>query len=124
MLCCRGVWGTQSPGRLTPTLSSFQFICARLSTAKFPGSGEMSDSGVVPYPQVFVVDGQASCVTVPTGKKARWSGMGQKILLILMGLAMLGLVVQASLIYNLYRKVEVRYHIWRHSMWFFGVNSI
>ena len=76
----------------------------------------MSDSGGAPYPQVFVVDGRASCVSMPTGKKARCSGMGQKILLILMGLAMLGLVVQASLIYNLYRKVEVRFLLWRHNM--------
>lgn len=88
----------------------------------FPGSGAMSDSGVAPYPQVFVVDAQASRVSVSTAKKVRWSGMGQKMLLILMGLGMLGLVVQASLIYNLYRKVEVRYLIWRHSMRFLGVN--
>lgn len=82
----------------------------------------MSDSGVAPYPQVFVVDSQATCVSVPTGKKVRWAGMGQKVLLFLMGLAMLGLVVQASYIYNLYRKVEVSYLKWRHSMWLSGVN--
>lgn len=64
----------------------------------------MSDSGVGPYPQVFVVD---SGVSAPTGKKERCSGMGQKFLIVLMGFAILGLAVQACLLSNLYTKVEV-----------------
>lgn len=59
-------------------------------------------------PQVFVVDSLANYVSVPGGKKARWARVGQKFLLLLVGLTMLGLVVEAYLIYNLYKKTEVR----------------
>lgn len=97
-----------SPTPPTPTPSSLQVTLARPSAPKLPGSGEMSESGAAPCPQVFVVDSRASCVSAHTGTKARWSAVGQKPLLLLLGLAMLGLVVEASLIYNLYRKMEVR----------------
>lgn len=76
----------------------------------------MSDSAVGPFPQVFVVDSQASCVSVPTAKKAKCSGMGQKILFMLMGIAMLGLALQAYLIFNLYNKVEVKYLMVVHTV--------
>ncbi|XP_003972137.1 tumor necrosis factor ligand superfamily member 14-like [Takifugu rubripes] len=76
----------------------------------------MSDSAVGPFPQVFVVDSQASCVSVPTPKKARCSGMGQKILFMLMGIAMLGLALQACLIFHLYNKVEAFSHCASHPL--------
>lgn len=67
----------------------------------------MAEGGVGAYPQVFVVDSQANYVPVPRGGKAKW-GVGQKALLLLVGLAVLGLVVEAYLIYTLYLKMEVR----------------
>lgn len=66
----------------------------------------MAEGGVGACPQVFVVDSQASYVSVPSGKKPRWARAGQKFLLLLVGLAVLGLVVEGYLIYNLYRKTE------------------
>lgn len=67
----------------------------------------MAEGGEGACPQVFVVDSLAY-VSPSGGKKARWARMGQKFLLLLVGLTMLGLVVEAYLIYNLYKKTEVR----------------
>lgn len=71
-------------------------------------SGGMAEGSVVSCPQVFVVDTQANYVSVPSGKKPRWARVGQKCLLLLVGLTMLGLVVEGYLIYHLYKKTEVR----------------
>lgn len=69
----------------------------------------MAEGGVGTFPQVFVVDSQASYVSVPGWKRESWARrMGQKFLLLLVGFTMLGLVVEAYLIYNLYKKIEVR----------------
>lgn len=68
----------------------------------------MAERGVGACPQVFVVDSQANYTSVPGGKKPRWARAGQKFLLLLVGLTVLGLVVEGYLIYNLYKKTEVR----------------
>uniref|UniRef100_UPI0037E98E99 tumor necrosis factor ligand superfamily member 14-like isoform X1 n=2 Tax=Semicossyphus pulcher TaxID=241346 RepID=UPI0037E98E99 len=57
-------------------------------------------------PQVFVVDSQASYVSVPMGRKPRWARASQKFLLLLVVLVVFGLVVQGCLIHNLYKKME------------------
>lgn len=59
-----------------------------------------------PYPQVFVVDSQANYVSMPGEKRPRWERSGQKFLLLLVGLALLGLVVEGCFIYSLYKKTE------------------
>ncbi|KAM9313778.1 tumor necrosis factor ligand superfamily member 14-like isoform 1-T2 [Pholidichthys leucotaenia] len=66
----------------------------------------MSEGEVGAGPHVFVVDSQASYIHMPTEKKRRWTRTGQNLLLLLVGLTMLGLTVQAFLIYNLYKKTE------------------
>ncbi|XP_070781080.1 tumor necrosis factor ligand superfamily member 14-like [Enoplosus armatus] len=66
----------------------------------------MAEGGEGTCPQVFVVDSQANCVSVPSRSKQRWARAGQKFIFLLMGLAMLGLVVEGFLIYNLYKKTE------------------
>nr|XP_046263355.1 tumor necrosis factor ligand superfamily member 14-like [Scatophagus argus]XP_046263363.1 tumor necrosis factor ligand superfamily member 14-like [Scatophagus argus] len=66
----------------------------------------MAEGGVGTCPQVFVVDSQANYVSVPDIKKSRWAGVGHKFLLLLLGLTVLGLVVEGYLIYNLYKKME------------------
>ena len=52
-------------------------------------------------------DSQANYANVPSGKKRRWTTTTQKILFLLVGLNMLGLVVQRWLIYSLHEKMEV-----------------
>lgn len=59
-------------------------------------------------PQVFVVDRQASYVSMPDGKRTKWATAGHTCLLLLLGIALLGLTVQAFFIYKLYKHVEVR----------------
>ncbi len=68
----------------------------------------MAEGGVGACPQVFVVDSQANYISVPGEKKPRWARGNQKFLLLLLGLTMLGLVVEGCLIYNLYKKTQVR----------------
>ncbi|XP_020496998.1 tumor necrosis factor ligand superfamily member 14-like isoform X1 [Labrus bergylta] len=68
--------------------------------------GGMAEACVASRPQVFVVDSQASYVSAPVGKKRRWEKVGQKCLLMLLGLVVFGLVVQGCLIHNLYQKTE------------------
>ncbi|XP_017281116.1 tumor necrosis factor ligand superfamily member 14 [Kryptolebias marmoratus] len=67
---------------------------------------EMSERGTGPPPQVFVVDSQASYIPMPSGKKSKWTQEGMKILLLLLGLCMLGLVIEGYLIYKVYQKAE------------------
>lgn len=68
----------------------------------------MAESGVGMSPQVFVVDSQANYDSVLGRKKPRWARVGQKLLLLLIGFTVLGLAVEGCLIYNLYKKTEVR----------------
>ena len=60
-----------------------------------------------PYPQVFVVDSQASIAPLPSRQHRRWGGICQRLLPLLVGLALLGLVVQSGCIYYLYKRTEV-----------------
>ncbi|XP_044046901.1 tumor necrosis factor ligand superfamily member 14-like [Siniperca chuatsi] len=66
----------------------------------------MAEGGEGTCPQVFVVDSQANYVSVPSRRNPRWARAGQKFLFLLVGLAMLGLVVEGFLIYSLYKKTE------------------
>uniref|UniRef100_A0A3B4XVJ8 Tumor necrosis factor ligand superfamily member 14-like n=1 Tax=Seriola lalandi dorsalis TaxID=1841481 RepID=A0A3B4XVJ8_SERLL len=73
----------------------------------------MAEGGVATSPQVFVVDSHLNYVSVPSTKRPRWARVGQRFLLLLVGLTVLGLVVQGFLIYHLYKKTEVS--LIRHS---------
>lgn len=64
----------------------------------------MSEAGVGTCPQVFVVDSQATYIT--STKKPRWGRVGQRLLLPLVVLAMLGLIIEGFLIHKLYQKIE------------------
>lgn len=66
----------------------------------------MAESGVGTLPQVFVVDTHLNYASIPSKKGQRWARVGQKPLLLLVGLTMLGLVVQGVFIYKLYKKTE------------------
>ncbi|XP_063331501.1 tumor necrosis factor ligand superfamily member 14-like [Pelmatolapia mariae] len=66
----------------------------------------MSEGGVGACPQVFVVDSQASYIKMPPERKPRWGSQLQKFLLLLVGLAMLGIIVEGFLIYKLYQRTE------------------
>ncbi|TNN63063.1 Tumor necrosis factor ligand superfamily member 14 [Liparis tanakae] len=66
----------------------------------------MAEGGVGACPQVFVVDTQTSYISVPSGKGSRWAGVGQKFLLLLVGLTLLGLVVEGFFLCRLYKKTE------------------
>ncbi|XP_029292940.1 tumor necrosis factor ligand superfamily member 14-like [Cottoperca gobio] len=66
----------------------------------------MEEDDVGSYPQVFVVDSQANHVSMSSGKKLRWVRAGQKFLHLLVGLALLGLVVEGCFIYSLYKQTE------------------
>ncbi|GAA6220150.1 tumor necrosis factor ligand superfamily member 14-like [Lates japonicus] len=65
----------------------------------------MAEGNVGVCPQVFVVDSHSNFASVPAKKKPWWA-RGQKFLLLLVGLTVLGLVVQGFFIYNLYLKTE------------------
>lgn len=71
-------------------------------------SGEMAEGGEGTCPKVFVVDSQANYISMPSRRESKWVRAGQKYLFLLVGLAMLGLVVEGCLIYNLYKKTQVR----------------
>uniref|UniRef100_A0AAQ6INN7 THD domain-containing protein n=1 Tax=Anabas testudineus TaxID=64144 RepID=A0AAQ6INN7_ANATE len=66
----------------------------------------MAEGGAGTSTQVFVVDSQATYVSVPSEKKKRWARVSQKLLLLLVGLALLGLVVEGYFILSLYKKTE------------------
>lgn len=66
----------------------------------------MADGDVGIGPQVFVVDTQANFVSLPGTKKPMWAHVGQKFLLLLVGLTLLGLVVEGFFIYKLYKQNE------------------
>uniref|UniRef100_A0A3Q2QLJ9 Tumor necrosis factor ligand superfamily member 14 n=1 Tax=Fundulus heteroclitus TaxID=8078 RepID=A0A3Q2QLJ9_FUNHE len=64
----------------------------------------MAEGGTAPPPQVFVVDTQASYISTPRDKKSSWARAGQKILFLLLGLLVLGVLVEGYLIYILYQR--------------------
>ncbi|KAM3864603.1 tumor necrosis factor ligand superfamily member 14-like [Diretmus argenteus] len=66
----------------------------------------MADGVAGTYPQVFVVDSQASYSPLPSAKSTRWASVSQKLLLLLVGLALLGVVVEGCFTYYLYNKSE------------------
>lgn len=68
----------------------------------------MSEDGSAPTPQVFVVDSQASYLSMPRSKKSTWAGAGQKFLPLLLALLALAVFVEGYLIYILYQRTEVR----------------
>ncbi|XP_028999879.1 tumor necrosis factor ligand superfamily member 14-like [Betta splendens] len=69
----------------------------------------MAEGGVGTGPQVFVVDSQAACVSMPAERKPSWARVSHKCLLLLVGLAVLGLVVEGVFIYNLYKRTELAF---------------
>lgn len=72
------------------------------------GPGGMSETGDGAQPQVFVVDSQASYLHVPVQRRTKWAWDGQKFLLLLVGLTVIGLFVEGFLINNLYQRTRVR----------------
>ncbi|KAK9539863.1 hypothetical protein VZT92_002350 [Zoarces viviparus] len=66
----------------------------------------MAEGGVGTCPQVFVVDSEASYISQPSRKSWRWARVSQKFLLLLVGLSLLGLVVEGCFIYRLYKTTE------------------
>ncbi|KAM7418836.1 hypothetical protein PAMA_016116 [Pampus argenteus] len=66
----------------------------------------MAEGSVGTGHHMFVVDSQANFVSTPSTKKPRWSRVGQKLLLMLVALALLGLVVEGFFIYKLYKQNE------------------
>lgn len=66
----------------------------------------MVEGGVGTCPHVFVVDSQASYVSLPTKKKPWWNRVRQRFFLLLLGLVLLGLVVEGFFLYKLYQKTE------------------
>ncbi|XP_019744905.1 tumor necrosis factor ligand superfamily member 14 isoform X2 [Hippocampus comes] len=74
---------------------------------RWSGRQEMAEGGVARYPQVFVVDSQAGFFPAPRPvKKTRWTPTGNKFLLLVVALAMLGLVVEGCFVYKLYLITE------------------
>ncbi|XP_024115584.1 tumor necrosis factor ligand superfamily member 14 isoform X1 [Oryzias melastigma] len=70
------------------------------------GPGGMSETGDGAQPQVFVVDSQASYLHVPVQRRTKWAWDGQKFLLLLVGLTVIGLFVEGFLINNLYQRTR------------------
>lgn len=68
----------------------------------------MAEGGMGTLPQVFVVDSHLNYASIPSKKGQRWARVGQKSLLLLVGLTMLGIAVQGVFIYKLYKKTEVK----------------
>lgn len=72
------------------------------------GPGGLPETGVSTYPPVFVVDSQASDLHLPVQRKTKWARDGQRFLLLLVGLTVIGLLVEGFLIINLYQRTQVR----------------
>ncbi|XP_060942847.1 tumor necrosis factor ligand superfamily member 14-like [Limanda limanda] len=66
----------------------------------------MAEGDVGTCPHLLVEDAHSNCVSEPGRKKPMWATAGQKLLLLLVGLTMLGLVVQSFFLYTLYKKTE------------------
>ncbi|XP_071361510.1 tumor necrosis factor ligand superfamily member 14-like [Trachinotus anak] len=74
----------------------------------------MAEGAVGTCPQVFVVDSHSNYISMPSKKKPKWERVGHKFLHLLVGLTVLGLVVQGFFIYNLYKKTESFAHSGSH----------
>ncbi|KAM4604417.1 tumor necrosis factor ligand superfamily member 14-like [Polymixia lowei] len=72
----------------------------------------MAEGAAGSYPQVFVVDSQASYAPLPSGRTAMRAKIGQRLLLFLVGLALFGVVVEGFIICYLYNKTE---NMWAQS---------
>lgn len=68
----------------------------------------MAEAAVDTCPIESAQDIQNKNVSVPGRTHPSWESRGQKCLLLLMGLMMLGLLVERFLIYNQLSKIEVR----------------
>nr|XP_057940145.1 tumor necrosis factor ligand superfamily member 14-like isoform X2 [Doryrhamphus excisus]XP_057940155.1 tumor necrosis factor ligand superfamily member 14-like isoform X2 [Doryrhamphus excisus]XP_057940164.1 tumor necrosis factor ligand superfamily member 14-like isoform X2 [Doryrhamphus excisus] len=66
----------------------------------------MAEASMANHPQVFVVDSRATFFSPPTVRKTRRTPAGYKVLLLVLGLAVLGLVVEGCFVYKLYMKTE------------------
>ncbi|KAG7485625.1 hypothetical protein JOB18_014734 [Solea senegalensis] len=66
----------------------------------------MAEGDVGVCPQVFVVDSHPDFVSMPRKRDPLWGRVGQKFLLLLVALTMLGLVLQGFFIYVLHKKTE------------------
>ncbi|XP_036795851.1 tumor necrosis factor ligand superfamily member 14-like [Oncorhynchus mykiss] len=64
----------------------------------------MAEGHAGQYPQVFVVDSQASYTPLPSWRHLRWGGIGPRALQLLVGLAVVGIVMEAGFIVHLYNR--------------------
>nr|XP_046189957.1 tumor necrosis factor ligand superfamily member 14-like isoform X2 [Oncorhynchus gorbuscha] len=64
----------------------------------------MAEGHAGQYPQVFVVDSQASYTPLPSRRHFRWGGIGPRALQLLVGLALVGIVMEAGFIVHLYNR--------------------
>ncbi|XP_064857174.1 tumor necrosis factor ligand superfamily member 14-like isoform X2 [Oncorhynchus nerka] len=64
----------------------------------------MAEGHAGQYPQVFVVDSQASYTPLPNRRHFRWGGIGPRALQLLVGLALVGIVMEAGFIVHLYNR--------------------
>uniref|UniRef100_A0A8K9UVM1 THD domain-containing protein n=1 Tax=Oncorhynchus mykiss TaxID=8022 RepID=A0A8K9UVM1_ONCMY len=67
----------------------------------------MAEGHAGQYPQVFVVDSQASYTPLPSWRHLRWGGIGPRALQLLVGLAVVGIVMEAGFIVHLYNRTGV-----------------
>lgn len=71
------------------------------------GSGGMPMAGPETPPQLFVVDSQVAYTHLPSGRHQRKPSAPKTLLLLLVGLALLGVVVEGGFIYYLYNNTQV-----------------
>ncbi|XP_064809625.1 tumor necrosis factor ligand superfamily member 10-like [Oncorhynchus masou masou] len=64
----------------------------------------MAEGHAGQHPQVFVVDSQASYTPLPSRRHFRWGGIGPRALQLLVGLALVGIVMEAGFIVHLYNR--------------------
>uniref|UniRef100_A0AAZ3Q0I1 THD domain-containing protein n=1 Tax=Oncorhynchus tshawytscha TaxID=74940 RepID=A0AAZ3Q0I1_ONCTS len=67
----------------------------------------MAEGHAGQYPQVFVVDSQASYTPLPSRRHFRWGGIGPRALQLLVGLALVGIVMEVGFIVHLYNRTGV-----------------
>ncbi|KAK0136665.1 Tumor necrosis factor ligand superfamily member 14 [Merluccius polli] len=67
----------------------------------------MSVAGPETSPQLFVVDSQVAYAHLPSGRHRRKPSALQMFLFLLVGLALLGVVIEGCFIYYLYNKTQV-----------------
>ncbi|XP_029943408.1 tumor necrosis factor ligand superfamily member 14-like isoform X2 [Salarias fasciatus] len=76
-----------------------------LSTLGEVKPGGAPEAGAAACPQVFMVDSQASYISMPKQRKPRTT-TAHRLLLLLVGLALLGLLLEGYFIYKLYQRIE------------------